>query len=83
MHDKTIKAFHLPQTFQVPEDLKEGMIINQNKSQFIIQNVHNSPKYIPKEKRIHKAEEDTIKDVKLDPAMKDLSYSWMGAVYSF
>ena len=58
------------------------MIMHQNKSQFIVQNIHNSPKYVPKEKRIHKAQENTLKDVKLDPAMKDLSYTWMGAFYT-
>jgi len=32
MADETIKALHLPDTFQVPEHLKEGMGVNSNKS---------------------------------------------------
>ena len=32
MADETIKALHLPETFQVPEELREGMMVNSNKS---------------------------------------------------
>ena len=32
MADETIKALHLPETFQVPEELREAMMVTSNKS---------------------------------------------------
>ena len=63
-------------TFQVPGSIKKGM----NMTNFSPSAQSN--KYETISRRIDKAHNKSIRDVMMDPAMRQLSDTWMGAFYT-